>query len=756
MPAVDASGNRIARTLDGGPPQRNVYIPSPVPSPEPTPRSPEPTPLPTERRLPRQVSRRKIAPLSPPTSPTKAERSRGRIHHDRKRASFDAYEPSHVKPAAVALKDWAPTTAVVRRPAEQTPKWDAYHQNDFPPKPDEEEGTVHVRPLFRSHRVAVQRRAAQVGCVGMAHNDPLYLPAHTAAAIDAPTLQKLRTAGRDLKRGICERRHVTTLMECAFENPIVASAKARYCREDLGCTKMQHSTYPKVCEWIARERIKQLRTSKRPFGDVGRRFIPLPACCDNPACNVCSAALSPQQVNALTPELRQMYAVWKGLVGHNQAGVTLAGTTECLEQHGLPMPLEEVEEVFQRYDVDGGGFLDFDEFCGMLDDLRVGDKIVKKRVTKYILSDKLKASLDLDEETIASLTIAFGQFDTSGDGLLDLDEFSTAMRNLGHDLTDDEFKSVLGQVDKNRNFEIDFGEFCQLMGKCEDGQFNVGTSVLQGAFKGSLGLEKIKAQVDELVREATDQHGRKLGYKNLPHGVSDLTLHATKPFPSLEATFLGEILVGTPYEGRLLRLRISGDHCYPVSPPRVAFTRRVIHLNFDVAPSGETFVSQLLNTWSGVCDVKWLLDRIVQLLREPEPDLVPAAARPENALARDGDEDGDGGIDDEAGARGTQPLGNDLRVKRQADRLAAELFRLHRDRPRRYKALARQHALRDLEESLEVPAARLDADEAPELPVPPSESSATEDEDEAPGAGSPARRRRAKSDKRSVGFAVPA
>ena len=84
MPAVDASGNRIARTLDGGPPQRTVYIPSPVPSPEPTPRSPEPTPLPTERKLPRQVSRRKIAPLSPPTSPTKAERSQGIIRNDRK------------------------------------------------------------------------------------------------------------------------------------------------------------------------------------------------------------------------------------------------------------------------------------------------------------------------------------------------------------------------------------------------------------------------------------------------------------------------------------------------------------------------------------------------------------------------------------------------------------------------------------------------------------------------------------------------
>ena len=145
------------------------------------------------------------------------------------------------------------------------------------------------------------------------------------------------------------------------------------------------------------------------------------------------------------------------------------------------------------------------------------------------------------------------------------------MRNLGHDLTDDEFKSVLGQVDKNRNFEIDFGEFASSWANAKTGNSTSGRPVLQGAFKGSLGLEKIKKQVDELVREATDQHGRKLGYKNLPHGVSDLTLHATKPFPSLEATFLGEILVGTPYEGRLLRLRISGRR--PLLP-RVAAARR--------------------------------------------------------------------------------------------------------------------------------------------------------------------------------------
>ena len=69
-------------------------------------------------------------------------------------------------------------------------------------------------------------------------------------------------------------------------------------------------------------------------------------------------------------------------------------------------------------------------------------------------------------------------------------------------------------------------------------------------------------------------------------------------------------------------------------------------------------MSQLLKTWSGMCDVKWLLDRVVQLLGSR----ARFGTRPGGSGRRTGrleaaSEDGDGGIDDEAGARGTQPLG---------------------------------------------------------------------------------------------------
>ena len=75
MPVVDASGNRIARTLDGGPPQRTVYIPSPVPSPEPTLAEPRADAAAhgEETAAPGQPPQDRA--LSPPTSPTKAGRA---------------------------------------------------------------------------------------------------------------------------------------------------------------------------------------------------------------------------------------------------------------------------------------------------------------------------------------------------------------------------------------------------------------------------------------------------------------------------------------------------------------------------------------------------------------------------------------------------------------------------------------------------------------------------------------------------------
>ena len=160
------------------------------------------------------------------------------------------------------------------------------------------------------------------------------------------------------------------------------------------------------------------------------------------------------------------------------------------------------------------------------------------------------------------------------------------MRNLGHDLTDDEFKSgTRTSRQQEPNFEIDFCGALPPMGKCEDGQFNVGTSVLQGAFKGSLGLEKIKKQVDELVREATDQHGRKLGYKNLPQGVWFDAARDEALFRPSRSDVLGRDFSWNAVRGPPTTTEDFGRPLLPRVAHGGRLARRVIHLNSAVAPS---------------------------------------------------------------------------------------------------------------------------------------------------------------------------
>ena len=119
------------------------------------------------------------------------------------------------------------------------------------------------------------RRAAQVGCVGMAHND-CCTSCSSTAAIDAPTLK--RTAGRDLKRGICERKHVTTLMECAFENPI-GVGESQVLPQDLVFECITH-----ISKSVRVDRQRAYKTVADLKDTWGRRskIYSLPACCTTP------------------------------------------------------------------------------------------------------------------------------------------------------------------------------------------------------------------------------------------------------------------------------------------------------------------------------------------------------------------------------------------------------------------------------------------------------------------------------------------
>ena len=110
-------------------------------------------------------------------------------------------------------------------------------------------------------------------------------------------------------------------------------------------------------------------------------------------------------------------------------------------------------------------------------------------------------------------------------------------------------------------------------------------------------------------------------------------------------------------------------------------------------------MSDKLATWSAKCDLRWLFRRIFELLRQPEVDLVPDEKSPERAIDAVV-------VDDDPTTTGVDPPGFDMRTKRNTDRFSAELFKLYRDKPRKYAALARQNAKKYLEIDPTIPPSR--------------------------------------------------
>lgn len=101
----------------------------------------------------------------------------------------------------------------------------------------------------------------------------------------------------------------------------------------------------------------------------------------------------------------------------------------------------EVDALFEAVDIDRNGFIDYSEF--------------------------VSASLDRQNLlTDTRLKDAFNLFDLNGDGVLSLEEIKKVFnRGKFTQLSEEQWKNMISEVDKNSDLNIDFEEFKEMMSK---------------------------------------------------------------------------------------------------------------------------------------------------------------------------------------------------------------------------------------------------------------------------------------------------
>ena len=72
---------------------------------------------------------------------------------------------------------------------------------------------------------------------------------------------------------------------------------------------------------------------------------------------------------------------------------------------------------------------------------------------------------NLTEQKIAEFREAFGLFDKDGDGHVTPKELMVVLQSLGQQPSEEDVKSMIGEVDDDGNGEIEFEEFVQLMSR---------------------------------------------------------------------------------------------------------------------------------------------------------------------------------------------------------------------------------------------------------------------------------------------------
>ncbi|CAG9321002.1 unnamed protein product [Blepharisma stoltei] len=144
---------------------------------------------------------------------------------------------------------------------------------------------------------------------------------------------------------------------------------------------------------------------------------------------------------------------------------------KALEKVGMVVNPEQVQQLFNVYDTDGSGSLDYKEFTSVVFDQ---DTSAKKSPSKGISSSQVREGEEALEKLrqklasrggrgIIGLARQFKIIDDDNSKSLDLQEFTKAMRDFRVEISQGDIQALFNLVDRDRSGQIDYDEFLRAL-----------------------------------------------------------------------------------------------------------------------------------------------------------------------------------------------------------------------------------------------------------------------------------------------------
>ena len=136
--------------------------------------------------------------------------------------------------------------------------------------------------------------------------------------------------------------------------------------------------------------------------------------------------------------------------------------------------LEEYQEIFDSYDVNGNGVIDKKEMEAVLE--KLGQPATSKQIQKVfdelgstnqqITFDECiefikKYHLSKNKNSTDEIIGAFQVFDKNHNGVLSISEFKHILMDLGQKFTEEEVNEIFDESDLNKDGNLDYREFVE-------------------------------------------------------------------------------------------------------------------------------------------------------------------------------------------------------------------------------------------------------------------------------------------------------